>query len=52
MPGPAATAGLTAAVVILTLTRSTLGLPREADGLLLAVDPILDMRPNRGERGW
>ncbi|QBR92712.1 dicarboxylate/amino acid:cation symporter [Nocardioides euryhalodurans] len=41
--GSAATAGLTGAVVMLTLTLSTLGLPLEGVGLLLAVDPILDM---------
>ncbi|MDF2560095.1 MAG: sodium:proton antiporter, partial [Microbacterium sp.] len=31
------------AVVMLTLTLSTLGLPLEGVGLLLAIDPILDM---------
>ncbi|WP_341359094.1 dicarboxylate/amino acid:cation symporter [Georgenia sp. M64] len=41
--GSAATAGLTGATVMLTLTLSTLGLPIEGVGLLLAVDPILDM---------
>src|SRR5690606_33706983 len=41
--GSAATAGLTRATVMLTLTLSTLGLPLEGVGLLLAVDPILDM---------
>jgi len=41
--GSAATAGLTGALVMLTLTLSTLGLPLEGAGLLLAVDPILDM---------
>lgn len=41
--GSAATAGVTGAVVMLTLTLSTLGLPLEGVGLLLAVDPILDM---------
>ncbi len=41
--GSAATAGLTGAIVMLTLTLSTLGLPLEGAGLLLAVDPILDM---------
>ena len=41
--GSAATAGLTGAVVMLTLTLSTLGLPLEGIGLLLAIDPILDM---------
>lgn len=43
--GSAATAGLTGAVVMLTLTLSTLGLPLEGVGLLLAIDPILDMGP-------
>ncbi|WP_462417593.1 dicarboxylate/amino acid:cation symporter [Kytococcus sp. Marseille-QA3725] len=41
--GSAATAGLTGAIVMLTLTLSTLGLPLEGVGLLLAVDPIIDM---------
>ena len=41
--GSAATAGTTGAVVMLTLTLSTLGLPLEGVALLLAVDPILDM---------
>jgi Na+/H+-dicarboxylate symporter len=41
--GSAATAGLTGAVVMLTLTLSTLGLPLEGVGLLLAIDAILDM---------
>ncbi len=41
--GSAATAGLTGAVVMLTLTLTTLGLPLEGVGLLLAIDPILDM---------
>lgn len=41
--GSAATAGTTGAIVMLTLTLSTLGLPLEGVGLLLAVDPILDM---------
>ncbi|MEU8522682.1 dicarboxylate/amino acid:cation symporter [Streptomyces sp. NPDC048577] len=41
--GSAATAGLTGATVMLTLTLSTLGLPLEGVGLLLAIDPILDM---------
>ncbi|MCE3519377.1 cation:dicarboxylase symporter family transporter, partial [Escherichia coli] len=41
--GSAATAGLTGAIVMLTLTLSTLGLPLQGVGLLLAVDPILDM---------
>ncbi len=41
--GSAATAGLTGATVMLTLTLSTLNLPLEGVGLLLAIDPILDM---------
>ncbi|HEY0642301.1 MAG TPA: dicarboxylate/amino acid:cation symporter [Nocardioides sp.] len=41
--GSAATAGVTGATVMLTLTLSTLGLPLEGVGLLLAIDPILDM---------
>ncbi|MFD5495543.1 dicarboxylate/amino acid:cation symporter [Streptomyces sp. NPDC127091] len=41
--GSAATAGLTGATVMLTLTLSTLGLPLEGVGLLLAIDPIVDM---------
>ncbi|HEX5567766.1 MAG TPA: dicarboxylate/amino acid:cation symporter [Streptomyces sp.] len=41
--GSAATAGLTGATVMTTLTLSTLGLPLEGVGLLLAIDPILDM---------
>ncbi|NKX53372.1 dicarboxylate/amino acid:cation symporter [Arthrobacter mobilis] len=41
--GSAATAGTTGATVMLTLTLSTLGLPLEGVGLLLAIDPILDM---------
>ncbi|MFE6686515.1 dicarboxylate/amino acid:cation symporter [Streptomyces sp. NPDC057743] len=41
--GSAATAGLTGATVMLTLTLSTLGLPLEGVGLLVAIDPILDM---------
>lgn len=41
--GSAATAGLTGAVVMLSLTLSTLGLPLEGVGLLLGIDPILDM---------
>ncbi|MBY9064537.1 dicarboxylate/amino acid:cation symporter [Sphingomonas yunnanensis] len=41
--GSAATAGLTGALVMLTLTLTTLGLPLEGAGLLLAVDPIIDM---------
>lgn len=41
--GSAATAGTTGATVMLTLTLSTLGLPLEGVGLLLAVDPIVDM---------
>lgn len=41
--GSAATAGTTGAVVMLTLTLTTLGLPLDGVGLLLAIDPILDM---------
>ncbi|GAA0396332.1 dicarboxylate/amino acid:cation symporter [Streptomyces luteireticuli] len=41
--GSAATAGLTGATVMLTLTLSTLGLPMAGVGLLLAIDPIVDM---------
>ena len=41
--GSAATAGVTGAHVVLTLTLSTLGLPLAGVGLLLAIDPILDM---------
>lgn len=41
--GSAATAGTTGAIVMLTLTLSTLGLPLEGVGLLIAIDPILDM---------
>nr|WP_083956336.1 dicarboxylate/amino acid:cation symporter [Tersicoccus phoenicis] len=41
--GSAATAGTTGATVMLTLTLSTLGLPLAGVGLLLAIDPILDM---------
>ena len=41
--GSAATAGVTGATVMLTLTLSTVGLPLEGVGLLLAIDPILDM---------
>jgi Na+/H+-dicarboxylate symporter len=41
--GSAATAGLTGATVMLTLTLSTLGFPLEGVGLLMAIDPILDM---------
>ncbi|MFH8368719.1 dicarboxylate/amino acid:cation symporter [Streptomyces sp. NPDC018031] len=41
--GSAATAGLTGATVMLTLTLSTLGLPLEGVGLLMAIDPIVDM---------
>lgn len=41
--GSAATAGVTGATVMLTLTLSTLGLPLEGVGLLLAIDPIIDM---------
>src|SRR5699024_1675264 len=39
----AATAGTTGATVMLTLTLSTLGLPLEGVGLLLAIEPIVDM---------
>lgn len=41
--GSAATAGTTGATVMLTLTLTTLGLPLEGVGLLLAIDSILDM---------
>lgn len=41
--GSAATAGLTGAIVMLTLTLSTLGLPLAGVGLLISIDPILDM---------
>ncbi|MCA0251441.1 MAG: dicarboxylate/amino acid:cation symporter [Actinobacteria bacterium] len=41
--GSAATAGTTGATVMLTLTLSTVGLPLEGVGLLLAVDSIVDM---------
>ncbi|SHG48601.1 dicarboxylate/amino acid:cation symporter [Streptoalloteichus hindustanus] len=41
--GSAATAGLTGAIVMLTLTLSTVGLPLAGVGLILAIDPILDM---------
>ncbi|WSY13871.1 dicarboxylate/amino acid:cation symporter [Embleya sp. NBC_00896] len=41
--GSAATAGLTGAIIMLTLTLSTIGLPLEGVALLLAIDPILDM---------
>ncbi|MYW01535.1 cation:dicarboxylase symporter family transporter [Streptomyces sp. SID3343] len=41
--GSAATAGLTGAIIMLTLTLSTVGLPLEGVALLLAIDPILDM---------
>lgn len=41
--GSAATAGTTGATVMLTLTLSTLGLPLSGVGLLLAVEPIVDM---------
>lgn len=41
--GSAATAGTTGAVVMLTLTLSTLGLPLAGVGLLLVIDPIIDM---------
>ena len=43
MLGSAATAGTTGATVMLTLTLSTLGLPLEGVGLLLAIEPIVDM---------
>ena len=41
--GSAATAGTTGATVMLTLTLSTLGLPLAGGGLLLAIEPIIDM---------
>src|SRR4029453_14952778 len=41
--GSAAPPGATGAGVMLTLTLSTLGLPLAGVGLLLAIDPILDM---------
>lgn len=41
--GSAATAGTTGATVMLTLTLSTIGLPLEGVGLLLAIEPIVDM---------
>lgn len=41
--GSAATAGTTGATVMLTLTLSTLGLPLEGVGLLIAVEAIVDM---------
>jgi Na+/H+-dicarboxylate symporter len=41
--GSSATAGLTGALVMLTLTLTTVGLPLEGVALLLAIDPILDM---------
>lgn len=41
--GSAATAGTTGATVMLTLTLSTLGLPLSGVGLLLAIEPIIDM---------
>jgi len=41
--GSAATAGVAGAPVMLTRTLSTLGLPLEGVGLLLAVVPVLDM---------
>ncbi|WP_394827801.1 dicarboxylate/amino acid:cation symporter [Pendulispora albinea] len=41
--GSAATAGLTGATVMLTLTLSTLHLPLAGVGLLMAIDPIADM---------
>ena len=47
--GSAATAGTTGATVMLTLTLSTLGLPLAGVGLLLAIEPIVDM-PHCGER--
>ena len=37
--GSAATAGTTGAIVMLTLTLSTVGLPLDGVGLLLAIDP-------------
>ncbi|MFZ6656754.1 dicarboxylate/amino acid:cation symporter [Undibacterium sp. TJN19] len=41
--GSTATAGTTGATVMLTLTLSTVGLPLEGVGLLMAVEPIIDM---------
>lgn len=41
--GSAATAGTTGATVMLTLMLSTLGLPLSGVGLLLAIEPIIDM---------
>ncbi|WP_101897107.1 dicarboxylate/amino acid:cation symporter [Embleya scabrispora] len=41
--GSAATAGLTGAIIMLTLTLSTVNLPLAGVALLLAIDPILDM---------
>ncbi|MCF2529529.1 dicarboxylate/amino acid:cation symporter [Yinghuangia soli] len=41
--GSAATAGLTGAIVMLTLTLDTVNLPLAGVALLLAIDPILDM---------
>ncbi len=41
--GSAATAGTTGATVMLTLTLSTVGLPLEGVGLLLSIEPIIDM---------
>jgi Na+/H+-dicarboxylate symporter len=41
--GSAATAGLTGSIVMLTLTLSTLGLPLAGVGLLIAIDPVMDM---------
>lgn len=41
--GSSATAGLIGALVILTLTLSTVGLPLEGGALLLAINPILDL---------
>ena len=49
--GSAATAGTTGAIVMLTLTLSTVGLPLDGVGLLLAIDPIIDMGTYRLERG-
>ncbi|MBP2474656.1 Na+/H+-dicarboxylate symporter [Crossiella equi] len=41
--GSAATAGLTGAIVMLTLTLSTVGLPLSGIGLIIAIDAIIDM---------
>ena len=52
--GPVAV-GATGAVVMVTLILSTLGLPLEGVGLLLAIDPILDMMrtaTNVAARRW